>query len=95
MTCRKPPDVTERQYERELNKIAIDFEDKFRKSMNGLLAMDNDVTFIEYANKWLEKVKNTKLLNYYVKGKDSIKKFYAYFGNIKLNQITPVVLLMK
>lgn len=91
MTCRKPPDVTERQYERELNKIAIDFEDKFRKSMNGLLAMDNDVTFIEYANKWLEKVKNTKSLNYYVKGKDSIKKFYAYFGNIKLNQITPVM----
>ena len=91
MTCRKPAEVTERQYERELQRIAFEFEDKFRKSMNGLLAVDNDILFIDYANKWLEKVKNTKSLNYYVKGKDSIKKFYAYFGNIKLNQITPVM----
>ena len=74
MTCRKPAELTERQYERELQRIAFEFEDKFRKSMNGLLAVDNDILFIDYANKWLEKVKNTKSLNYYVKGKDSIKK---------------------
>ena len=91
MTCRKPPDVTERQYERELNKIAIDFEDKFKKQLNGMLAVDNDITFIDYANKWLEKIKNTRSLNYYIKGKDNIRKFEAYFGNIKLNQITPVM----
>ena len=37
------------------------------------------------------KIKNTRSLNYYVKGRDCLKKFYKYFGNIKLNQITPVM----
>lgn len=39
----------------------------------------------------LEKIKNTRSLNYHIKGKDNIRKFDAYFGNIKLNQITPIM----
>ena len=38
-----------------------------------------------------EKIKNTRSLNYYIKGKDNIRKFDAYFGNIKLGHITPVM----
>ena len=56
-----------------------------------MLAVDNDITFIDYANKWLEKIKNTRSLNYYIKGRDNIRKFDAYFENIKLNQITTVI----
>ena len=91
MCWRKPNDLTEIQAKKELQRVCLDFEDKFKKQLNGMLAVDNDITFIDYANKWLEKIKNTISLNYYIKGKDNIRKFDAYFGNIKLNQITPIM----
>ncbi len=91
ITWRKPADITENQAKKELNRIAIDLEEKFNKQLNGLLSLDNEVTFIEYAERWLEKINNTRSLNYYIRGRDSIKKFQKYFGNIKLNQITPVM----
>lgn len=91
ITWRKPADITENQAKKELNRIAVDLEEKFNKQLNGLLSLDNEVTFIEYAERWLEKIKHTRSLNYYIRGRDSIKKFQKYFGNIKLNQITPVM----
>lgn len=91
MCWRKPNELTEIQAKKELQRVCLDFEDKFKKQLNGMLAVDNDITFIDYANKWLEKIKNTRSLNYYIKGRDNIRKFEAYFGNIKLNQITPVM----
>ena len=91
MCWRKPNELTEIQAKKELQRVCLDFEDKFKMQLNGMLAVDNDITFIDYANKWLEKIKNTKSLNYYIKGRDNIRKFDAYFGNIKLNKITPVM----
>ena len=91
ITWKKPLELTETQAKKELQRIALELEEKFNKQLNGLLAVDNDITFIDYAERWLEKIKNTRSLNYYVKGRDCLKKFYKYFGNIKLNQITPVM----
>ena len=91
ITWKKPLELTETQAKKELQRIALELEEKFNKQLNGLLAVDNDITFIDYAERWLEKIKNTSSLNYYVKGRDCLKKFYKYFGNIKLNQITPVM----
>lgn len=91
MCWRKPNELTEIQAKKELQRVCLDFEDKFKKQLNGMLAVDNDITFIDYANKWLEKIKNTRSLNYCIKSRDNIRKFEAYFGNIKLNQITPVM----
>ena len=91
ITWRKPLDLTENQAKKELNRIALDLEEKFNKQLNGILAVDNDITFIEYAERWLEKIKKTRSLNYYIGGRENIKKFHKYFGNIKLNQITPVM----
>lgn len=91
ITWKKPLELTETQAKKELQKIALELEERFNKQLNGLLAVDNDITFIDYAERWLEKIKNTRSLNYYVKGRDCLKKFYKYFGNIKLNQITPVM----
>lgn len=90
MTWRKPPGINEKQCQRELQRIAYEFEDKFRKQLNGLLAIDNDITFMEFANKWLEQVKQTKSLNYYLKGRDALKKFEEFFGNKKLKDISPI-----
>ena len=91
ITWKKPLELTETQAKKELQRIALELEERFNKQLNGLLAVDNDITFIDYAERWLEKIKNTRSLNYYVKCRDCIKKFYKYFGNIKLNQITPVM----
>ncbi len=91
ITWKKPLELTETQAKKGLQRIALELEEKFNKQLNGLLAVDNDITFIDYAERWLEKIKNTRSLNYYVKGRDCLKKFYKYFGNIKLNQITPVM----
>ena len=91
ITWKKPLELTETQAKKELQRVALELEDKFKKQLNGLLAVDNDITFIDYAERWLEKIKNTRSLNYYVKGRDALKKFSKYFGNIKLNQITPVM----
>ena len=91
ITWKKPLELTETQAKKELQRVALELEDKFKKQLNGLLAVDNDITFIDYAERWLEKIKNTRSLNYYVKGRDCLKKFFKYFGNIKLNQITPVM----
>lgn len=74
-----------------MNKIAIEFEEKFRKQLNGMLAIDESITFMEYAQKWLEQIKTTRSINYYIKGRDALKKFEAYFGNVKLNAITPIM----
>lgn len=91
ITWKKPLELTETQAKKELQRIALELEERFNKQLNGLLAVDNDITFIDYAERWLEKIKNTRSLNYYVKGRDCLKKFYRYFVNIKLNQITPVM----
>ena len=91
MTWRKPPDLNEKSVQRELNKIAIEFEEKFRKQLNGMLAIDDSITFIAYAQRWLEQIKTTRSINYYIKGKDAMKKFEAYFGNVKLSAITPIM----
>lgn len=91
ITWKKLLELTETQAKKELQRIALELEERFNKQFNGLLAVDNDITFIDYAERWLEKIKNTRSLNYYVKGRDCLKKFYKYFGNIKLNQITPVM----
>ena len=62
MCWRKPNELTEIQAKKELQRACLGFEDKFKKQLNGMLAVDNDITFIDYANKWLEKIKNTRSL---------------------------------
>ncbi len=92
MTWRKPPELNEKQVQREVNRVAVEFEDKFRKQMSGLLATDNDVTFMEYANKWLERIKRTQSLNYYTRAIDSLRKYEEYFGQVKLKNMTPAMI---
>lgn len=91
ITWRKPPEINEKQCQRELQRVAFEFDDKFRKQMSGLLAIDNDITFMDYARKWTERIKITESLNYYVRSLDSLKKFEDYFGQVKLKNITPTM----
>ena len=54
-TWKPAPNMTERQIEKELNRFAVDFENKV---MGGVIAFDGSVKFAEYADIWLE---NTQL----------------------------------
>lgn len=90
MTWRKPAELTERQCEKELKRLEIEFEDKFRKQLNGDIMVDDSITFMEYAYKWLETIKMTRSVNYFIKGRDALRKFEEYFGNIKLADIRPI-----
>ena len=78
MTWRKPPEMNEYQAKRELDKIAYDFEQKFRKQVQGLLALDSDERFIEYSNKWLTRAKQTKNITYYIRMQALVKVLQNY-----------------
>lgn len=91
MTWHRSEGVTEKQVQRELQRVAFEFEERFRKQKSGLLVADNDIIFVDYARNLVEKIKNTKSINYYVKCQDSLRRFDAYFGNVKFKDITPVM----
>lgn len=92
MTWRKPPDMTEYQAKRELDKMAYDFEDKVRKQVLGLLGSDDSKTFEEFSTEWLARTKKNKSINYYMRAKALTKTMIEYFGKIKLNNITPALI---
>ena len=91
MTWRKPSDMTEFKAKREVERIALEFEDKIRKQASGILTQENDIKFIDYANEWLKRTKKTQSPAYYVRGRECIKVIYKYFGDIKLKEITPTL----
>ena len=51
MCLKKPNDLTEIQAKKELQRVCLDFEDKFKKQLNGMFALDNGITFIDYSTK--------------------------------------------
>lgn len=92
MTWKRPSDLTEYQVQRELTRVATDFEDKVRKQGDGILADDSDITLMDYADQWLSRIQQNHSYNYYERCLSSFKLFREYFGVIKLNQLTPVMI---
>jgi len=91
-TWRQPFDMPNEVADYEVKRIAIEFEDKVRKQARGLLAVDDKISFIEFAYKWLEGIKQTQSMNYYIKGSDAIRKMSKYFGEIKLSEVSPLLI---
>ena len=82
-TTWKPADgMTEKQIQKELNRFAVDYENKV---MGGMVAFDSTTKFSEYADKWLE---NAQIA-------DLTKETYKYLlvrinqaiGHMRLSQI--------
>ena len=92
MTWRKPPEMSEYQANREINRIAYDFEERFRKQVQGLLALDSDERFVEYSNKWLTRAKQTKNVTYYIRMQALVKVLQNYFGDIHLKDFNPIMI---
>lgn len=89
MTWRKPADMTDEDAEFYVKKVAIEFQEKFEKQLKGILAIDNNITFIEYANMWGERIKQTRSLAYYNKILNEMPRLESYFMSVRLKDITP------
>ena len=89
MTWKKPPEMSEYQAKRELQKISFEFEEKFRNETQHILISGKDIHFDDYANEWLERQRKMFGVSYWSRQKGCVSKAILYFGHIKLKDITP------
>lgn len=90
-TVVKPDDMTEKKWEKEIQKIALDFERDIEKG----LYIDSNSTLKDYFDKWFEEYANNQLqprtLESYHYELDT--KVLPALGHIKLNKLTPIKIL--
>ena len=93
-TWRPDAKMTAKQEERAVQTFADEFEKQIRATVSGATATTDtpNITFREFAEQWLERVKRDCSLTYYVKGRDCIDLANEYIGNYKLREITPAVI---
>lgn len=88
MTWRPAPGMTKRQLEKELQKQALEFEDKCQ---NGLMSNNPFITFAEFVPEYLKVIK-TRLapatFEYYKRALDNY--IIPHMGRLKLSAIRPV-----
>ena len=91
MTWKKPKDMKDTEARRHVDKLAVQFEEQCIKQIKGLIGDDEQISFEDFANKWLERVKDDtdKSPLYYEKAHHHVKRFIEFFGKIKLKDITP------
>ena len=69
MTWKKPPEMSEYQAKRELQKISFEFEEKFRNETQHILISGKDIHFDDYANEWLERQRKMFGVSYWSRQK--------------------------
>lgn len=88
-TWKKPPSMTEYQAKKELQRISFEFDEEVNRKKQGILADDKDMHFDDYAREFTERQKKIYGVSHYLRDLSSLKKSIAYFGHIKLKDITP------
>lgn len=89
MRWRKPIEMTERQAQRELERIIVEFEQKAINEVKGLICKDTDIKFCDFADQWLSKTYKTQSLVYANRAETCVKKIKEFFQGVKLKDITP------
>lgn len=94
MTWKQPEELTEYQAQKELRRVATEFEQRLQKQQDGLIPLSHsgEMKFCDYATEWLERTKRDHSLTYYAKGVICLKHINKYIGNVPLNKITPVMI---
>jgi len=87
-TWKKPPDMSEYQARRELQREAYEFEESFRQQTQGLIASNKEIHFDEYANEWLDRQRKAFGVPYWSRQKPCVERAIKYFGHIRLKEIT-------
>lgn len=90
-TVRKPENMTDKKWEKELERIALEFEIEVEKG----LFIDSNITLAGFTERWLEeyaeKQMEPKTIASY---KDELNsKILPALGHIKLSKLTPVQIL--
>lgn len=88
-TWRKPVLMTEHEAKREVERVAAEFEKKARNEALGLIAKNDDVTFSEYADIWLSRMKKNYSPTTLQRTIRELKVIKDFFKNIKLRDISP------
>ncbi len=90
-TWKVPKGLSHKQVELERKKAEIEFIKECEKKSNGTFIQETNITFGEYSKQWLERIltRNEDSYSYYVRSEYSLKTINEYFGNYRLNQITP------
>ncbi|MCR4430651.1 MAG: site-specific integrase [Tepidanaerobacteraceae bacterium] len=90
-TFKKPPEMTDKQWEKELPKLALEFERQVEKGT----VLDGNVTLKEFVDRWMkeyaEKQLEPKTLESYKYELDS--KIIPALGHVRLDKLTPVHIL--
>ncbi len=93
MTWRKPDGMTEREADREIKKVEIEFEDKVRLEADNLTGIKSSIKVKDYSQIWLEEhVRNSCALTYYASTKQIIGRMNEHIGNYSLEDLTPVII---
>jgi integrase len=90
-TFKKPPEMTDKQWQKELQKLAIEFEREVERGT----VLDGSVTLKDFVERWLKEYAMTRLeprtLESYRHELDS--KILPALGHIRLDKLTPVQIL--
>ena len=91
MTWRPPANVSQK----EIDRLVIIESDKFERELKSKIEQgmnDEDLTFYEFAQRFLVKTKAEHSASYYEKCKDAIEYSKNEIGKIKLKALTPAII---
>lgn len=88
------PKMSPKQQERAVAVFAEQFEDEVKKMvLQAVTPVDNhNITFREFAEQWLIKVKRDYSANYYVKCRTSLDDAYQFIGGYKVKDLNPAII---
>ena len=92
-TWKIPLNLTPKEIEIERKKFEIEFIKDCENKSKGIFVTDNNITFNEFADQWLEEIKlRGNAYGSYVSAKTHLTILKDYFGKYCLKNITPVLI---
>jgi len=90
-TVRRPPGMTDKQWEKELKKIALEFE---RQVESGQYLDGSKMTFAEFVEKWIKDYASSELApKTFHRYQQLLSRILPALGHIRLDKIQPTHLL--
>ncbi len=88
------PKMTPKQQERAVAVFAEQFEAEVKRMvLQAVTPVDNqNITFREFSQQWLEKVKRDFSVNYYVKCRNALEDAYPFIGGYKVKDLNPSII---
>lgn len=92
MTWIKPDFLTEYQAQKELRRVACEFEQEVKRKSESGMHIGGDMKFCDYAAEWLERSRRDNSLVYSENAKRYLQDINKVIGEVPLNKITPVMI---